>query len=207
MSRIWNGSIGRNGRNAAATRDAEHVPEVRRRAHQHVLDGVGEDAAAFGDAVGEHAEILFEQDDVGRVLGDVGGGVDRDADVGVVQGERVVDAVAEERDGGPCVAAGRVRRGLLLRADPGEDRRPWYGGGELLRRRAASSSLPVRVPVDVEPELSADGLGDERVVAGDDLDRDAQSGEPGDRRGRGRLGLVEEDEEAGEVQIVLVVDR
>src|SRR5438874_10415045 len=43
---------------------AEHVPEVRRCAHEHVFDGVGEGAASFGDPVGEYAEVLFEQDDV-----------------------------------------------------------------------------------------------------------------------------------------------
>ena len=102
--------------------DAEHVPEVRRRAHEHVLDGVGEDAASFGDAVGEHVEVAFEQDDVGGVLGDVGGRVDRDPDVGVVQRERVVDAVAEERDRRAGVALGAQDAGLLLGADPGEDR-------------------------------------------------------------------------------------
>ena len=38
--------------------DAEHVAEVRRRAHEHVLDGVGEDAPTLGHAVGEHVEVL-----------------------------------------------------------------------------------------------------------------------------------------------------
>ena len=65
----------------------------------------------FGDAVGEHVEVLLEQDDVGGVLGDVGGRVDRDADVGRVQGERVVDAVAEERDAAAAACAGRARCG------------------------------------------------------------------------------------------------
>ena len=65
------------------------------------------------DAVGEHVEVFFQQDHVGGVLGHVGGGVDRDADVGGVQREGVVDPVAEERhiragaplrphDRGPC---------------------------------------------------------------------------------------------------------
>ena len=66
--------------------------------HQHVLQGVGEDAPALHDAVGEHAEVLVEQHDVGGVLGDVGGRVDGDADVGGVQRDGVVDAVAEEGD-------------------------------------------------------------------------------------------------------------
>ncbi len=51
--------------------------------------------------VGEHAEVLVEQHDVGRVLGHVGRGVDRDADIGGVQGDGVVDPVAEERDVAP----------------------------------------------------------------------------------------------------------
>jgi hypothetical protein len=50
------------------------------------------------DALGEHSEVLLEEHDVGGVLGHVGGGVDRDADVGMVQGDRVVHAVAEEGD-------------------------------------------------------------------------------------------------------------
>ena len=96
-----------SGRNSDAPAALNMFPKLRRRAHQHVLDGVGEDAAALGDAVGEDVEVLLEQDDVGGVLGDVGGGVDRDADVGVVQGERVVDAVAEEADRRAAVRAGR----------------------------------------------------------------------------------------------------
>ena len=79
---------------------AEHVPEVRRRAHQDVLDRVGEDPPALDDAVGEDPEVLVEQHDVGGVLGDVRRRVDGDADVGVVQRDRVVDAVAEEPDVG-----------------------------------------------------------------------------------------------------------
>ena len=42
-------------------------------------------------------EVLVEQHHVGGVLGDVGPRVHRDPDVGVVQGDGVVDPVAEER--------------------------------------------------------------------------------------------------------------
>ena len=79
-------------------RDAEHVAEIRRRPHQDVLDRVREDPATLDDAVGEDVEITLEQDDVGRVLRDVRRRVDRDPDVGVMQREGVVDAVAEEGD-------------------------------------------------------------------------------------------------------------
>ncbi len=61
--------------------------------------------------VGEHVQVLFEQDYVGGVLGDVGGGVDRDADVGGVQRQRVVDAVAEEADGAAAAAPEHGRSG------------------------------------------------------------------------------------------------
>ncbi len=61
------------------------------------------------------------------------------------------------------------------------------------------------VPAEATPSVAAHRLGDDGVVAGDDLDGDAEIGEAGDRRGGGRLGLVEEHEEAGEVQVVLVV--
>ena len=57
-----------------------------------------------------------------------------------------------------------------------------------------------------EPQGAADRLGDERVVAGDDLDGDAELGESCDRVGGRWLRLIEEHEEAGEGQVVLVVD-
>ena len=45
---------------------------------------------------GQDAQILVQQHDVGGVLGDVGGAVHGDADVRMVQGQGVVDAVAHE---------------------------------------------------------------------------------------------------------------
>ena len=125
---------------------AEHVAEVRRRRHQHVLDRVGEDAPAFAHAVGEHAEVLVEQDDVGRVLGDVGRRVDRDADVGVVQRDRVVDAVAHERDVGARAPRDPDQPRLLLGPDTREDRRRRDRRGERRRRRARRSRRPSACP-------------------------------------------------------------
>ena len=63
---------------------AEHVAEIRRRRHEDVLHGVGEDATPFHHPVGQDPEVLVEQDHVGRVLGHVGARVDRDPDVGMV---------------------------------------------------------------------------------------------------------------------------
>ena len=161
---------------------AEHVAEVARRAHQDVLDGVGEDAASFDDAVGEHAEVLVQQDDVGGVLGDVGGGVDGDPDVGGVQGERVVDAVAEERD----VARRRGAAPARSRAFCSGLTRAKTVVVAIAAPSASSSSASISAPVsapDVEAEVAADLLGDRRIVAGDDLDGDAEAGQPVERLG------------------------
>ena len=49
-------------------------------------------------AVVQHRQVGLEQDDVGRLLGDVHGRIDGDADIGGMQRGRVVDAVAEEAD-------------------------------------------------------------------------------------------------------------
>ena len=146
----------------------EHVPEVARRPHQHVLDGVGEDPPALGDAVGQHVEVLLEQDDVGGVLGDVGRRVDRDADVGGVQGQRVVDAVAQERDRAAAAPLDADDAGLVLGADPGEDRRVAGSRAASASSSSRSRSAPVsaRAP-SVSPRSRHTLTRHGRVVAGD----------------------------------------
>ena len=158
-------------------------------------------------AVGEHAEVLFEQDDVGGVLGDVGGGFDRDPDVGGVERDRVVDAVAEERD---VAVRGPVRAdeaGLLFGAHPGEDRRVYDPRHGAHRRRAPRCRCQSCVAPTSEAEVAADLLGDDGVVAGDDLHRDAEPGEAFERRGGVELGLVQEHEVTDEGEVVLVGRR
>ena len=52
------------------------------------------------------AEIVLEQHEIGRLLGDVGGAIDRDADIGRMQRRRIVDAVAEKADDVAAAASG-----------------------------------------------------------------------------------------------------
>ena len=87
------------------------LPKLELVAHQHVLAGVGERAPALADAVAQHAQVVLEQDQVGGLPRDVGGRVDRDADVGDVQRRRVVDAVAEVADDVAAPPAARDDRG------------------------------------------------------------------------------------------------
>ena len=101
--------------------------------------------------VGEHTQVLFEQHHIGGVLGDVGGGVHRDPDVGGVQGQRIVDAVAEE--GQPIARCVAPRRSAALSAR-GRSGRRWCGSAPSRSNPASSRvsiSAPVIVPLDTKP--------------------------------------------------------
>jgi hypothetical protein len=76
---------------------------------------VAKNAASLHHPARQHAQVLLEQDDVGGVLRHVGGGVDRDPHVRAVQGEGVVDAVAEEPDRPSVTAEQPDDPRLLLR--------------------------------------------------------------------------------------------
>jgi hypothetical protein len=158
----------------------EHVAEVARRAHQHVLDGVGEDPPALNDPVGQHVQILLQQDHVGGVLGHIGGRVHRNADVPCMQGERVVDAVAEKGDVTTGAPLDADDAGLVLGTDPGE-----HGRG---RDRASEGVVIERVDAGAgerraigKTHVAANLLGHDGVVPGDDLDCDAKLGKAAQR--------------------------
>ena len=188
-----------------ATAALNMLPKLRRRAHQHVLDRVGEDSPALDDAVGEHAEVVLEEQDVGGVFGDVGGGVDGDPDIGMVQRQRVVDSVAQERDGLPA-----ARWTRMIRAFCSGVTRAKMVVARSRPASSASSRASMSVPVSVPPTPCrgpADTFGDDGVVAGDDLDRDTEIGEARQRPSGRSLRRVEEDEEAGEVEVVFVRRR
>ena len=129
-------------------------------------------------------EVLVEQDDVGGVLGHVGRGLDRDSDVGVVQRDRVVDAVAEESDRRAEGSLGLDQPRFLLWGDAREDRRVRQRGCELRVVELIELGAGER-PVDGEADVGADLLRDAVVVAGDDLHLHVEAPEPVERR-RGR---------------------
>ena len=43
----------------------------------------------------QHAQIMLQQNEIGRFLGDIDGAIDRNADIRRVESRRIVDAVAE----------------------------------------------------------------------------------------------------------------
>ena len=154
--------------------------------------------------VGEDLEVLVEQHDVGGVLGHVGRGLHRDPDVRVVQGDSVVDAVAEEPDRRAQRALGLDDPRLLLRGDAREDRRLRQRGGELRVVELLELGAGER-SVDGQADVGADLLRDAVVVAGDDLHLDVEALEAVERVAGVGLRTIDEGEEAREVQVVLVV--
>jgi hypothetical protein len=98
---------------------------------------------------------------------------------------------------------GAQNAGLLFGADPGEDRRTVHDVAQLrVVKRVEVGTGEGATGGNVEGPTH--GLGDQRVVSGDDLDGDSELSESGDRPRGGRLGLVDKDEESDKVQVVLV---
>ena len=76
-------------------RHAEHVAEVRTRAHQEILHHISESLSALDDAVVKHLETALHQDDFCSVFRNIDRGRYRYADIRGVKRRRIVDAVTE----------------------------------------------------------------------------------------------------------------
>jgi hypothetical protein len=120
-----------------------------------------------------------------------------------VQGHRVVDAVAQERH----VHAGTALRGddagLVLGADPGEH----GGAGDQFGEPGVVGGVDVGAgddPSGGQAEVGADLRRHRRVVPGDDLDLDAETGEPVQGRAGGGLRRVGEDQQPAQPHPLLV---
>jgi hypothetical protein len=131
------------------------------------------------------AQVARHQHDVGRLDGDVGAGADGDADVGLGQRRRVVDAVADEGD--PRAA---WRRSTASTLPPGSTSAStssmpscgrWRGGARL-----SPVIIATRAPARAAPRWPRRRLFD-RVGHGDD-----RREPPVDRGIERRLALVAE---------------
>ena len=112
LSRICLGSSGRNGRNSDATAMLTMLPKLALVVMAMYFSVLAKVARPSSMPSAQHAEIVLEQDHVGRFLGHVDRAVHRDADVGLVQRRRVVDAVAEK----PTTWPARLRSAATIRS-------------------------------------------------------------------------------------------
>jgi hypothetical protein len=122
VRRICLARSGRKG-GTGGGRHAEHVAEVRAGGDVDVLERVGEGDAPLFDAAAEDLQAGPEQDEVGRLAGDVHGPLDGDADVGIVEGRGIVDAVAQVADDVSGLLEGPDDALLLVGIDLGEEGR------------------------------------------------------------------------------------
>ena len=191
------------GQERAGSKDGEHVAEVRRSSHLDVLHHVRVDFPPLNDALFQHHQVFFQQDDGCAFLGDVHRGIYADAHVRRLHRGCIIDAVAH------------IAHGMPLLAQDGDDAR-FLGGRELredgnflrrLRKRFIIHRVNVRTEqhaLSIHPNLTANSAGDFLVVAGENLHTDAVFPQ-GMNRVAGRfLRRIEESKEADEHHVLLI---
>ena len=121
-----------------------------------------------------------------------------------MQGDGVVDAIAEKSDRRAQCTLGLDDPRLLLRSDAREDRRLWQRGRELRVVELIELGAGER-SVDGQADVAADLLRDAVVIACDDLHLHVEALETVERLVGVGLRAIDEGEEACEVQVALVL--
>src|SRR5882672_9724462 len=64
---------GQERKEQGGTSHAKHVAKVRAGAHHDVFEDIAECASSFQHRVVQHSEVVFEQNEIGCLFGDVNG--------------------------------------------------------------------------------------------------------------------------------------
>ena len=163
------------------------------------------DGAALLYGRDDRREVVVEQDEVGGLLGDVGAAAHRDADVGVLEGRRVVHAVAGHGHDLAGVPQDRREPQLLLGVDAREDDVAFAQPGPQLAvvdGRELGPGDHVRVPVD-QADPAGDRLGGAAAVARDHDEPDPGAAAAADRVRHLGTRRVDHPDEAEELEIAL----
>ncbi|MPM28956.1 hypothetical protein SDC9_75494 [bioreactor metagenome] len=140
----------------------------------HRLADVVVNAPAVPDGLHDGGEIIVQQNKVGRLAGDLGApAAHGDADVGIFEGGRVVDAVARHGDHLAVIPEGLHDAHLVLRDHPGEDAGGFHLFAKLLFGHIIQHVACNNVVAVFHADFFRDGGGGEAVVAGDHDDTDA----------------------------------
>jgi hypothetical protein len=149
---------------------AENVAEVRARGHLDVFDDVGEGLAAFHHRFLQHQKALFQQNDVGRLLGDVDRGVYRNPNIRILEGCRIIDAISQVANGMP-VPLQRANDARFLDGRHLREDRSRLGRFLELNFGQFFDVLAQYCVLDGQTHLFANLAGNNFIVAGDNLDR------------------------------------
>ena len=136
-----------------------------------VRDDLLVDASADLDRVDERPEVVVGEDHPAGLLRDLAAGPHRHADVGLFERGRVVDRVAGHRHDQALLLHDAGETELVLGRDPTEHVELRQPAGELVVGQCLQLAPADRA--GSEPELLADGLGGDGVVAGDHAHVDA----------------------------------
>ena len=182
--------------------------DVRVQDVEHELADVGVDRAALLDRVDDRGEVVIGQDHVRGLLGHVRArDAHGDADVGLLEGGGVVDAVAGDRDDLAHALQDLDDAQLLLRGHAREDDLALEGFPQVVVRGLLELDAreDARVGTLDDADLASDRDGRQAVVAGDHDDADAGATALGD--GVGDLGTrwILHDLETDEGEVALDV--
>ena len=161
---------------------AEEREHERDEQHEHEADVLREvvvDLPALLDREDDRGEVVVREDHATGVLRDVGSAPHRDADVGGLDGGRVVDAVAGHRDDVALLLQRVGQQHLVLRCDPPDHADvvdPGQPFGFRQRREVGAEN-----GLTGDPELLGDRGTGRDVVAGHHPDPDVRGLGPGDR--------------------------
>ena len=154
----------------ARQQEGHDVGDERHHHEADVLEHVVVELAALGDGLHDRREVVVGEDHFCRVLGDLGAGPHRDADVGRLDRRRVVDAVPGHRDHVTLLAQGLDHQDLVLGRHPADDADAVDPGQPLLLRECCEVGAEDRLSLDAE--LPRDRLAGDHVVAGHHPDAD-----------------------------------
>ena len=170
---------------------AEDVAEVGAGGHFDVFEHIGEGATPFDDALLQHHQALFQQNDVRCFAGDIHRAVHGDTDIRRTQGWRIVDAVAHKAHYVPFTTQQSDDAFFMHRRQAGKQRGALGKLGQLIVGQVlnvAPHDDVTRVQADFVAHFGRHQL----AVAGQDFDGDPARFQ---RFQRGRGGLFRRIEE------------
>ena len=182
---------------------AEDVAEVGAGGHFDVLEHVGEGATPFDNALLQHHQAFFQQDNIRRFAGDIHRAVHGDANIRGTQGGRIVDAVAHKAHNVPFTTQQGNNALFVHRCQAGKQR----GVLRQFRQLVVGQVLNVAAHdhiARIQPYFVTHFRGHQLAVAGEDFNGDTARLQRFERRRGGLFRRVEECDVTLEDQIGFV---
>ena len=198
-----NAHHGKEGQQRRGCQYGKHVAEVGRGRHLDVLNHIGIGFPAFQDALFQHHQVFFQQNDIRRFLRHIHSGVHGDSDVCRFHGCGVIDAVAHEAHGMSLLPQNTDHPGLLIRSQFGKHVGVLRSLGQLGIAHLLQVGAQEHI-AHLQPYLLADGAGYLVIVACEDFGGNAMLLQRPDGTCRGFLLGVQEGKIANQNHIKLI---